>query len=247
MNIIYILLVIILVIVIFQAGLTNVVEGYEDSTHDMTLSQIKAKILNMKQELAKEAIEDKTLMNDTLALTKELPAFRQAAKSVPNSGPKKTSTCKKKRTHQAAKEKTHPQPDRTSRDFDTQYVRRDSLPDMKQYTRSRDMPDMSKYILKTQMPAPTDMSKYILKSRVPIVRKNNTKYILKSRIKPRNKIPNPSKYILKSKIKPDKTKQSPQETYQRNVDIRHDIINTILDGDRYTTTSRNYKCPNALF
>ena len=87
------------------------------------------------------------------------------------------------------------------------------------------------------------MSKYILKSKVPGVRKNNTKYILKSKIKPANKIPDPSKYILKSKMKPDKTKQSPQETYQRSLDIRHDIIDSILGGDRIET-SRS-ACRNA--
>ena len=47
-----------------------------------------------------------------------------------------------------------------------------------------------------------DMSKYIKKSEVKKCRENNSKYILKSKIKGRLNVPDPTKYVLKTKIKP---------------------------------------------
>jgi len=62
--------------------------------------------------------------------------------------------------------------------------------------------DLDKYLLKTEMTPPPDMSQYVKKDELKKLSMGNSKYVLKSELKPPSRIVPSEKYILKTELRP---------------------------------------------
>lgn len=101
----------------------------------------------------------------------------------------------------------------------------------------------NKYINKTELLPYPDMSLYVKKSEADKCRKNNSKYILKSKIPGKLTAPDPNKYILKSQIKacPSYSDQLQNNLISKNVRARifQDVVWGVDDNVGYNNYYKN--------
>ena len=75
---------------------------------------------------------------------------------------------------------------------------------------------LDKYFLKTELPPPVDMSQYVQKSQLKQYLFDQSKYTLKSEMKPSENFLDPSKYVLKTQMKPNSQLPTQSQTLYDN-------------------------------
>ena len=99
---------------------------------------------------------------------------------------------------------------------------------------------LDKYFLKTAMSPPTDMSQYIKKSAMKKYVFDQSKYILKSEMKPSRNFLDPSKYVLKTQMKPNS--QLPTQSQNPYDNTAGGPLDMTMDYGLYPVKTRFNTC-----